>query len=97
MERLPPRGGNAGEGLSREEPNIADMVEMGTEFERMGLLDPKELSGISIAVVARYFPWWACVLGKAGVTLSSVYLLYTSPWLGSADTYFGQFNVRVKR
>jgi hypothetical protein len=38
---LPPRGGNAGEGLSREEPNIADMVEMGTEFERMGLLDPK--------------------------------------------------------
>jgi hypothetical protein len=98
MERLPPRGGNAGEGLSREEPNIADMVEMGTEFEQMRLLDPKELAGISVAVVARYFPWWACVLlGKAGVTLSSVYLLYTSPWLELADTYFGQFNVRVKR
>jgi hypothetical protein len=97
MERLPPRGGHAGERSSREEPNIADMVEMGTEFEGMGLLDPKELSGISIAVVARYFPWWACVLGKAGVTLSSVYLLYTLPWLELADTYFGQFNVRVNR
>jgi hypothetical protein len=56
------------------------MVEMGTEFERMGLLDPNELAGISVTVVARSFPWWACVLGKAGVTLSSVvYLLYTSP------------------
>jgi hypothetical protein len=56
------------------------MVEMGTEFERMGLLDPNELAGILVAVVAGSFPWWACVLGKAGVTLSSVYLLYTSPW-----------------
>ena len=73
------------------------MVEMGTEFERMGLLDPNELAGLSVAVVARSFPWWACVLGKAGVTLSLVYLLYTSPWLEIADAYFGQFNVRIRR
>ena len=45
------------------------------------------LAGISVAVVARSFPWWACVLGKAAVTLSSVYLLYTSPWLEIADAY----------
>jgi len=71
------------------------MVEMGTELEQMTLLDPNELGGISVAVAARYFPWWACVLGKARVTLSLVYLLSTSPWLEPGDTYFGQFNVRV--
>ena len=57
---------------SKKEPSSLASVEIGTEFERMGLLDPNELAGISVAVVAGSFPWWACVLGKAGVTLSSV-------------------------
>jgi hypothetical protein len=64
--------------------------------EEMGLMDRSELAGVSVVVASRFFPWWACVLGKAGVTLTAVYLHKSSPWMDLSDAYFAQFNVVIR-
>ena len=61
--------------------------------EEMGLMDRLELAGVSVVVASRFFPWWACVLGKAGVT----YLHKSSPWVELSDAYFARFNVVIRK
>jgi hypothetical protein len=36
-------------------------------------------------------------LGKAGVTLTAVYLHKSSPWVELSDAYFAQFNVVIRK